>query len=235
METLNFAFAFSAGALATFNPCAWAMLPTFVSFYLGSREAEYEQRSFAARAAEGLTLGLLVTGGFLLVFSIASVILSIGLRFIVRYLPFGSLITGIALIILGFWLLAGKPFPFSIALPQINATRARNPKSAFMFGVGYALASLSCTLPVFMSIVGASLTVSGALSGAIMFGGYAFGMAAVLMSVAVGTALLKGAIAQWYRRFLPHIYRISAVMLIVAGVYLVWRSLYVPLILSRLN
>lgn len=80
METLNFAFAFSAGVLATFNPCAWAMLPTFVSFYLGSREADYEQRSFAARAAEGLTLGLLVTGGFLLVFSIVAVILSIGLK-----------------------------------------------------------------------------------------------------------------------------------------------------------
>lgn len=232
METLNFAFAFSAGALAAFNPCAWAMLPTFVSFYLGSREAEYEQRSFAARAAEGLILGLLVTGGFLLVFSIAAVILSIGLRFIVRYLPFGSLITGIVLVILGFWLLAGKSFPFSVSLPQINASRARNPKSAFVFGVGYGLASLSCTLPVFLSIVGASLTVSGFLSGAIMLGGYAFGMAVVLMSVALGAALLKGAIAQWYRKFLPYVYRISAVMLIAAGAYLVWRSLYIPFILG---
>lgn len=64
METLNIAFAFSAGALATFNPCAWAMLPTFVSFHLGSREAENEKRSFTARATEGLTLDLLVTGGF---------------------------------------------------------------------------------------------------------------------------------------------------------------------------
>ena len=87
MNELNFFFAFSAGALATFNPCGWAMLPTFVSFYLGSREADYDQRSFAARAAEGLTLGLLVTGGFLLVFGVAAILLSIGLRFIVRYLP----------------------------------------------------------------------------------------------------------------------------------------------------
>ena len=234
METLNFAFAFSAGALATFNPCAWAMLPTFVSFYLGSREADYEQRSFAARATEGLILGLLVTGGFLLVFSVAAVALSMGLRFIVRYLPFGSLLTGIALVVLGFWLLAGKPFPFSVPLPQINASHTRNPKSAFMFGIGYALASLSCTLPIFLSIVGASLTISGFLSGAVMFGGYAFGMAAVLMSVALGAVLLKGAVAQWYRKFLPHMYHISAVMLIVAGMYLVWRSLYVPLILSGL-
>ena len=103
-----------------------------------------------------------------------------------------------------------------------------------MFGVGYGLASLSCTLPVFISIVGASLTVSGFLSGVIMFSGYALGIAVILMGVALGTALLKGAIAQWYRRFLPHVYRLSAVMLIVAGAYLVWRSLYVPLILSRL-
>jgi len=234
MNELNFFFAFSAGALATFNPCAWAMLPTFVSFYLGSREADYDQRSFAARAAEGLTLGLLVAGGFLLVFSVAAIILSIGLRFIVRYLPFGALVTGIALVILGFWLLAGKPFPFSVSLPQINTSRARNPKSAFIFGVGYALASLSCTLPVFMSIVGATLTISGFLSGFIMFSGYASGMAVVLMSVAISTALLKGAIAQWYRKFLPYVYRISAVMLIVAGVYLIWRSLYIPLILSGL-
>jgi len=232
MNELNFLFAFSAGALATFNPCAWAMLPTFVSFYLGSREADYDQRSFAARAAEGLTLGLLVTGGFLLVFGVAAILLSIGLRFIVRYLPFGTFITGIALVILGFWLLAGKPFPFSVSLPQINTLRARNPKSAFMFGVGYALASLSCTLPVFMSIVGASLTVSGVLSGAIMFGGYASGMAVVLMSVAIGSAFLKGAIAQWYRKFLPYVYRISAIMLVVAGLYLIWKSLYVPFILS---
>jgi cytochrome c biogenesis protein CcdA len=101
-----------------------------------------------------------------------------------------------------------------------------------MFGVGYALAS-SCTLPAFMSIVGATLTISGFLSGAIMFSGYASGMAVVLMSVAIGSALLKGAIAQWYRKFLPYVYRISAVMLIVAGLYLVWKNLYVPLILSR--
>lgn len=234
MNELNFFFAFSAGALATFNPCAWAMLPTFISYYLGARESDYEQRSFAARATEGLTLGLLVTGGFLLVFSIAAVVFSIALRYIVRYLPFGALITGIALVILGFWLLAGKPFPFSVSLPQINSSRARNPKSAFLFGVGYALASLSCTLPVFMSIVGATLTISGFLSGFIMFSGYASGMAVVLMSVALGTALLKGAIAQWYRKFLPYVYRVSAVMLIVAGVYLIWRSLYIPLILSGL-
>lgn len=235
MDSVNLAFAFTAGMLATFNPCAWAMLPTFVSYYLGSREADFDQRSFTVRATEGLTLGLLVTGGFMSVFSAAALILSIGLRFLVRYLPFGSFITGIALVILGIWLLAGKPFPFSVSLPQINTSLARNPKSAFMFGVGYALASLSCTLPVFISIVGASLTISGFLSGAIMFGGYASGMAVVLMSVALGTALLKGAIAQWYRKFLPHVYRISAIMLIVAGLYLVWRSLYVPLVLSKLN
>lgn len=67
-----------------------------------------------------------------------------------------------------------------------------------------------------------------------MFGGYALGITVILMGVALGAALLKGAIAQWYRKLLPYVYRLSAVMLIVAGVYLVWKSLYLPLILSRL-
>ena len=53
-----------------------------------------------------------------------------------------------------------------------------------------------------------------------MFGGYALGITVILMGVALGAALLKGAIAQWYRKLLPYVYRLSAVMLIVAGAYL---------------
>lgn len=233
MNGLNLAFAFSAGMLATLNPCGWAMLPTFVSYYLGSRETEYEQKTFASRAIEGLYLGLLVTAGFLAIFSAAGVVVSAGLRLIVEYMPLAALATGIALVLLGLWLLFGKSLPFSLPAPQINNTHARNPKSAFLFGIGYAFASLSCTLPVFIAIVGASLTAAGFAAGATMFGAYAIGMATVLVGVALGAALLKGAVAQWFRKLLPYVYPISAVMLIFAGLYLVWyQGRYLPLVLG---
>jgi cytochrome c biogenesis protein CcdA len=231
MNEANLAFAFSAGILATLNPCGWAMLPTFVSCYLGAREGDYEQRTFTNRATEGLTLGVLVTVGFLTVFGIASVIVSAGLRLVVQYMPFAALITGIVLVLLGLWLLAGRSLPFSLPIPQVGNSHARNPKSAFVFGIGYAFASLSCTLPIFLAIVGASLTTSGFAASALMFSAYAFGMATVLISVSLGTALLKGAVAQWFRKLLPYVYRLSAVMLILAGLYLIWyQSRYIPLI-----
>jgi cytochrome c-type biogenesis protein len=235
MSGVNLALAFSAGMLATLNPCGWAMLPTFVSYYLGSREGDYEQRTFANRATEGLLLGLLVTGGFLTVFGIAGGIISAGLHLIVQYMPLAALITGIVLVLLGLWLLAGKSLPFSLPVPQVANSRARNPKSAFVFGIGYAFASLSCTLPVFLAIVGASLTTSGFIASALMFSAYALGMATVLIGVALGTALLKGAVAQWFRKILPYVYRISAIMLILAGLYLIWyQSRYIPLIFNGL-
>ncbi len=235
MNGVNFAFAFSAGMLATLNPCGWAMLPTFVAYYLGSREGDYEQRTFANRAVEGLSLGILVAGGFLTVFGIAGGIVSVGLRLVVQYMPLAALITGIVLVLLGLWLLARKSLPFSLPIPQLGDSRARNPKSAFVFGIGYAFASLSCTLPIFLAIVGASLTISGYIAGALMFSAYALGMATVLISVAVGTALLKGAVAQWFRKVLPYVYRLSAGMLILAGLYLIWyQGRYLPLVLGGL-
>jgi cytochrome c biogenesis protein CcdA len=233
MNGVNLAFAFSAGMLATLNPCGWAMLPAFVSYYLGAREEDYEQHTFTSRATEGLLLGALVTVGFLTVFGITGVIVSAGLRLVVQYMPFAALITGIVLVLLGLWLLAGKSLPFSLPVPQIGNSRARHPKSAFVFGIGYAFASLSCTLPIFLAIVGASLTTSGFIASALMFSAYALGMATVLIGVALGTALLKGAVAQWFRKLLPYVYHISAVMLILAGLYLVWyQSRYIPLIFS---
>jgi cytochrome c biogenesis protein CcdA len=220
---MNLAFAFTAGMLATVNPCGWAMLPSFVSYYLGSREAGYEGRPLAHRALEGLYLGLLVTVGFLTVFGSAGVVLSAGLRFFVRYIPLAGLVIGALLVSLGLLRLAGKTWPFDLPTLQLDV-HARNPKSVFLFGLAYASASLSCTLPIFLAVVGASLTAANYVGGAAMFGAYAGGMGTVLTAVTLGAALLKGAVAQWFRRFLPYMHRVGAVLLVMAGLYLVWRQ-----------
>jgi cytochrome c biogenesis protein CcdA len=229
---LPLAFAFTAGLFATVNPCGWAMLPSFVSYYLGSREEGYEQRPLANRAAEGVYLGLLVTAGFLTVFGTAGIVISAGLRVVVKYMPFAALAVGIALVLLGLWLLAGRSLPFSLPVPQMEV-RARNPKSVFLFGMAYAFASLSCTLPVFLAVVGASLATTGFAGSAAMFFSYAAGMATVLMSVALGAALLKGAVAQWFRKLLPYVHRLGAGLLVLAGLYLIWyQGRYLPLVFA---
>ena len=180
MSQLNLLFAFTAGMLATVNPCGWAMLPSFVAYYLGSRQAGYDEQPFLTRMWDGLLLGLLVTAGFLVVFGGAGIAISSGLRVIVQWVPFVALLVGVVLTLLGVWLLAGKSLPFS--LPTLNVDlQSRNPKTAFLFGIAYAFASLSCTLPVFLVVVGTSLTAASVTGNTLMFFSYAGGMAVVLM------------------------------------------------------
>ena len=233
MDGLNLTFAFTAGMLATVNPCGWAMLPSFVAYYLGSRQAGYDEQPLVTRLWDGLLLGLLVTAGFLVVFGGAGIAISSGLRAIVQWVPFVALLVGIALTFLGVWLLAGKSLPFS--LPTLNVDlQSRNPKTAFLFGIAYALASLGCTLPVFLVVVGTSLTAAGVTGNTVMFFSYAAGMAVVLMAVSLSAALVKGAVTESLRGVLPYVHRIGAVMLILAGLYLIWyQGRYLPLIFTR--
>ncbi len=235
MDDLPLAFAFTAGVFATVNPCGWAMLPSFVSWYLGSREEGYEERPLTSRAYEGLYLGLLVTGGFLTIFGTAGIVLSAGLRVVLEYLPFAAVAVGVALVLLGLWLLAGKVLPASLPTPQLDVL-TRNPKSVFLFGIAYAFASLSCTLPVFLAVVGASLATAGFAGSVTMFLSYAAGMATVLMGVALGAALAKGAVAEWFRQLLPYVHRLGAILLVLAGLYLIWyQGRYLTLVFAGLS
>ena len=232
MSQLNLVFAFTAGMLATVNPCAWAMLPSFLAYYLGSREEGYELEPLSKRAREGIFLGLLITAGFLVVFGGMAIVISAGLRVIIKFMPLLAIAVGLSLVILGLWLLRGRSLPFYFPQPNLDV-RARNPRSVFMYGLAYGFASLSCTLPIFLAVVVASLTTSGASGMALMFGSYALGMAVVLMSVALGAALFKGIVAQWFRKLLPYMNTVGALLLIIAGIYLVWfQARYLPFILA---
>lgn len=234
MSELPLAFAFTAGLFATVNPCGWAMLPSFVSYYLGSREEGYEGKPLTQRASEGLTLGLLVTAGFLVIFGGAGMVISVGLRAVVRYMPLAALAVGFGLVLLGVWLLAGRSLPLSIPQPDLSL-QARNSKTVFLFGTAYGFASLSCTLPVFLAVVGAGLATASFAATGVMFFAYGLGTATVLMSVAIGAALFKGAVAGWFTKLLPYVNRVGAVLLILAGVYLLWyQGRYLPLVLAGL-
>lgn len=234
MDQLPLALAFSAGLLATVNPCGWAMLPSFAAYYLGSREKGFDQKPVTSRVLEGLRLGLLVTAGFLVVFGTVGLAISAGLRVIVKLMPLLAMLVGGALVLLGIWLLWGKGLPVSVTLPRVDV-RVRNPRSVFLFGAAYGLASLSCTLPVFLAVIGASLATAGFLAGATVFGMYGAGMATVLMTVALSAAMLKGAVAERFRALLPYVHRLGAALLVLAGLYLIWyQGRYLPLMLAGL-
>ena len=88
--------------------------------------------------------------------------------------------------------------------------------------MAYATASLSCTLPVFLIVVGGSLAANGFSAAVLQFVSYALGMGLVILFLTLSIAVFKGAIVGPLRTVLPYVERGSALLMIGAGVYIVY-------------
>ena len=156
---------------------------------------------------------------------VAGVVIGVGARVVVDIIPWLGLAIGVLLALAGSWLLGGGKLYVGFAAR--SAAYIGNPggtgvRSYFLFGVSYGTASLSCTLPIFLVVVGTTLAVSGILAAVEQFILYALGMGLVIMVLTQGMALFKGAMVGALRRALPYIQPLSAALMIVAGSYIVY-------------
>lgn len=226
VESLPVGYAFGAGMIASVNPCGFIMLPSFAAFSITSSNSvtttTVTDIPAAERGLRALYVSGLVTLGFVLVFGIIGAVVSAGGRGLLDLFPWTSLAVGIGLILLGLWLLLpGKHLVFApatrVALPE-----GRGLLGMFAFGVAYAVASLGCTLPIFLVVVGSALSREGFLFSMLQFFNYALGMGLVITIVAVSVAFFHGAFDRSLRRLMPYVESIGALFLIGAGVYLVY-------------
>lgn len=208
-----------AGGLAILNPCGFAMLPAFLSLYVGAQDQQLP--AAPTRALQGLLVGLLVTTGFLTVFGVLGLPIALGAGQVVRAVPWIGLALGTVLGAMALATLAGKRLELRLRAPQADTTQ-RRPATMVVFGMGYGLASLGCTLPIFLAVIGASLATSGALAALVVFAAYALGMAIVLMALSVGAALLRTRLARTLGTALPHLRWINGGLLLLVAVYLVY-------------
>jgi len=236
MDTTLLLYAFSAGAVATVNPCGLAMLPAYVSYYLATGEGEAawasagHSRSGAGAPPAGgtlppllraLTVGGTLTAGFLVLFALAGTLISLGAYALVSLMPWFGLSVGLGLVLLGAWLLLGRHVRVP-GLPQMEVGRGRGLRSIFLFGMAYGLASLSCTLPIFLVVVGSAFTGQGAAAALVQFLAYGAGMGVVLMALTLSVALFEGVLVDHLRRLMPYVERASAVLLLGAGGYIIY-------------
>ena len=212
-------YAFAAGMVASVNPCGVLMLSSYAFYQVRS---EGESASALRRALKGFLIAAVVTLGFIVVFAISGSIIVAGGQWLTESFPYAGLIIGVAMMGLGIWLLVTHKTLGILAVKQVAVSPERNLWNAFLFGITYAVASLSCTLPVFLAVVGGSLAGDGLLSSLGQFIGYAFGMGAVIFVVTIGAALFRRAMARWLRLLTPYIHRLSAMFLVGAGAYLVY-------------
>jgi cytochrome c biogenesis protein CcdA len=212
-------YAFAAGMVASVNPCGALMLPSYIFFQLGTKET---RTSGVERLLKALRIAIATTAGFTAIFGVVGVVVSAGGRWLTGFFPYAGLIIGVAMLGLGVWLLASDRSLGILAASRVSVRPERTLGNMFMFGIAYAISSLSCTLPIFLVVIGSALGSGGLFISLAQFLGYALGMGAILAAITVGTALFREAVERWLRRVLPHVHRLSALFLIGAGVYLIY-------------
>ena len=92
----------------------------------------------------------------------------------------------------------------------------------FMFGLSYGTASLSCTLPIFLSVVGISVAGTSVASVVGNFFLFALGMGLVIMVLSIGMAFFKGTMLGLLRKVLPFVQPFGSWLMVIAGAYIVF-------------
>lgn len=208
-------WAFLAGTAAAVNPCGIAMLPAYLAYYLGREEG-------APDAVRGLYAGLLLATGTLATFTLIGLVIAGVGSAVATFIPWAALLVALLLLVAGVATLLGRAPSLNVAVGQ--APSGGGARGFFGFGVAYGLASLGCTLPIFMIVVSTVLS-SAFLNGLLAFVTYGLGMGLFLGGVSVTVALGKTVVVRWLRAVAPALKYVGGLGLLAAGSYLLYYNL----------
>ena len=223
---LPFGYSFGAGMVSAVNPCGFALLPVYLSLYLGGKEHDFQSRSLPFRLLKAFWIALVVTAGFALLFGVVGAVVSAGGTFLMAAMPWLAVVVGLALFVLGIWILLGHTLTFYFI--QKLAGNLSDPREIsifgyFMFGLAFGATSLGCTLPIFLMVVGSSVAAGDFSGGILQFAGYILGMGSVMQVLTLGIAMVKERlVVGTLRRLLPYVQKLSGLFLLVAGGYIMY-------------
>lgn len=237
----SFALYLTLGMVGAVNPCGFAMLPAYLSYFLGLDAPSQSQPAPDARAtgssgvttmveatpgagtqmAMALRVSLAVSAGFMAVFAAAGMAVRHTSLPVYEYVPWISLIIGLALLGLGIAMLFG--FELIVHLPRLDrGGRDRTLRSMFLFGVSYAIASIGCTLPIFLAAVAGTMARDSVVDGLMVFGIYGLGMTLVLGGLTVALALARHSVVNALRASRAYVNRVAGGLVALAGLYVIY-------------
>ena len=217
VDGARLATSFTSGLLAAINPCGFVLLPAYLMYFLGMEQ----MRAGAERASmlRALKVGAAVSAGFLAVFAVIGAITKWQSRWFNDKAPWISLVIAAALVLLGVAMLFGYKLPFTT--PKLDVTkRDRSVLSMFVFGLAYAVASIGCSLGLFLGNVLGGFSADGFLTGFLAIAMYGLGMALVVIGLTVSLAMANTWLLKALRTGMRYVDYVAGVVILLSGVYL---------------
>ena len=240
MQMSIFALAIFAGAASFFSPCSFPMFPGYMTLYLGleqeasssdmKKRTSYKLRAFYAGGAASL--------GIIFVFLIVGGVIILMGRAFASNLPLLQPIVGVILIVLGGLMLTNLSYwgllrPFqkigNLFRREKKPDSASSPSSSrstgfyaklFAYGIGYGAASAGCVAPLFIAVITGAL-VGSLVDGILALLLYTMTAALLMISISVILATASRKVVDNMKKYTPLIKKISGVVLIIVGIYLV--------------
>jgi cytochrome c-type biogenesis protein len=239
-----FTLAAVAGVTTFFSPCAFPMFPGYMSLFLGLNTKESASPSspggtYKVAARRAAFAGSVTALGMIVVFLVIGVALIFAASLIGGYIPDLLIVVGVVLVALGLLLLTNLQYwrivtPLQnlwyrvggkrpeVALADATATSGKGfYLKLFSYGMGYAAAAAGCVAPVIFSAILAGLAL-GLVGGIINILIYSLTAALLMIVVTVMLGMAGRKYVNQLKAFTPVIKKISSVVLIVVGIYLIY-------------
>lgn len=216
---MNLSLSFIRGLVASVNPCGFVLLPTYLMYFLGISSIEGGAQRAPIRRA--LIVAMTVSAGFMLVFLVIGGISEFFTSWILANARYATGAIGVVFIVLGIAMLFGYRLP--INTPKLDhGGRDRTMTSMFVYGIAYAVASIGCTLPLFITTLFQTGRRSGYFAGVANVVAYSLGMTLVVVALTVTLAVANRGLLKVLRSSGQYVEMISGAFVLISGAYLLW-------------
>lgn len=211
---------FAAGVFATFNPCGFAMLPAYMTMLISSHR---ESESLPKLVGKALQFAALMTLGIVTIFALFAVVIFPISTSIQAYLPIATITIGVLLIAVGVATLSGRS-PYLKKLWSPNTAPSTRLKSLYLYGITFALGSISCTIGPLLAATSKALELTF-LESLRIYLIYATGISVTIAILAL-IALFSQKTLSKIRNSMKIIEIASSAFLVLVGLYLIIFGLY---------
>jgi cytochrome c-type biogenesis protein len=220
---------FIRGMVAAVNPCGFILLPTYLMYFLGLQgSVPGTQRATLRRA---LLVSAAVSTGFLSVFLVAGIISYNFTNWINENAKYATGVIGLALLVLGVAMLFGYKLPFMTPrLDTGGGAPEQTVRAMFVYGIAYAVASIGCTIGLFIATVFSTTARDGVVAGVGNVLAYGAGMALLVSALTVALAFANTGLLKFLRGGLQYVDRIAAGFVVLSGLYLLWYFYWVDIL-----
>ena len=213
---------FLRGFVAAVNPCGFVLLPTYLMFFLGSdvSAAVGDLGSRRAGVRRALVVSAALTAGFMTVFVVVGLVTYHFTSWIQRNAKYATIAIAVGLVALGISMLRGYRLP--IAAPRLDrGGRSRGVGSMFVYGIAYAVASLGCTIGLFLPSL-FSARDDGLIAATAQVAAYGAGMGLLVTALTVSLAVARTGLLGVLRASMHRVEQVAVGFVILSGLYLAY-------------